>query len=250
MASYTPNYNLKKPADADTYDIADANGNMDLIDTALHSQNEAITNLETNTNIQALTSTEGIKTIALDTTRCPANTTRWFNVRNSLVSELPDSSCVYAVARVAKRLNNIAYIELYNDSGKTFTNTYDGSSWAGWQELALKSEVASLQQNGIELFGTTTEVTGGADITLSQSGNNFAYLVLRMSNSNSDGSSTRGVVMIPTTASGIAAWYPICVAGTSGGIRISLSGTTLTINATTGLTNLYIVKVLGCVKIQ
>lgn len=35
MASYTPNYNLKKPADADSYDIADANGNMDLIDSAL-----------------------------------------------------------------------------------------------------------------------------------------------------------------------------------------------------------------------
>lgn len=45
MASYTPNYNLKKPADADTYDIADANGNMDLIDAALHSQNTAIASL-------------------------------------------------------------------------------------------------------------------------------------------------------------------------------------------------------------
>jgi len=44
MATYTTYYNLKKPADADTYDIADANGNMDLIDTALHSQNEAIAN--------------------------------------------------------------------------------------------------------------------------------------------------------------------------------------------------------------
>ena len=46
MASYTPNYNLKKPADADTYDIADANGNMDILDSTLHSQNEAVANVQ------------------------------------------------------------------------------------------------------------------------------------------------------------------------------------------------------------
>lgn len=39
MASYTPNYNLKKPADSDSYDIADANGNMDIIDGALNTLN-------------------------------------------------------------------------------------------------------------------------------------------------------------------------------------------------------------------
>lgn len=39
MASYTPNYNLKKPADSDSYDIADHNGNMDKIDTALNTLN-------------------------------------------------------------------------------------------------------------------------------------------------------------------------------------------------------------------
>lgn len=39
MASYTPNYNLKKPADSDSYDISDANGNMDIIDGALNTLN-------------------------------------------------------------------------------------------------------------------------------------------------------------------------------------------------------------------
>ena len=33
MATYTTNYNLKKPASSDTVDIADINGNMDIIDT-------------------------------------------------------------------------------------------------------------------------------------------------------------------------------------------------------------------------
>ena len=32
MATYTPNYNLKKPGASDTVDIADINGNMDVID--------------------------------------------------------------------------------------------------------------------------------------------------------------------------------------------------------------------------
>jgi hypothetical protein len=35
MSAFTPNYNLKKPLDTENYDVADQNGNMDLIDTAL-----------------------------------------------------------------------------------------------------------------------------------------------------------------------------------------------------------------------
>ena len=35
MADYTPNYNLKKPEQTDLYNIADHNGNSDIIDTAL-----------------------------------------------------------------------------------------------------------------------------------------------------------------------------------------------------------------------
>lgn len=38
MADYTPNYNLKKPAQTDLYNIADHNGNSDIIDTALDNK--------------------------------------------------------------------------------------------------------------------------------------------------------------------------------------------------------------------
>ena len=38
MADYTPNYNLKKPAQTDLYNIADHNGNSDIIDTALNNK--------------------------------------------------------------------------------------------------------------------------------------------------------------------------------------------------------------------
>lgn len=42
MASYTPNYNLKKPTDAESYDINDDNSNMDKIDAALNTLNSKI----------------------------------------------------------------------------------------------------------------------------------------------------------------------------------------------------------------
>ena len=38
MADYTPNYNLKKPEQTDLYNIADHNGNADIIDTALNKK--------------------------------------------------------------------------------------------------------------------------------------------------------------------------------------------------------------------
>lgn len=40
MADYTTNYNLKKPADTDFYNIADFNGNADIVDTALNAKLE------------------------------------------------------------------------------------------------------------------------------------------------------------------------------------------------------------------
>lgn len=37
MATYTPNYNLKKPATTDLVSIADINENMDTLDTVISS---------------------------------------------------------------------------------------------------------------------------------------------------------------------------------------------------------------------
>ena len=65
MASYTPNYNLKKPADADSYDIADHNGNMDKIDTALNTLNSNLSKVGHTTTITATTLAD-LKTNLLD----------------------------------------------------------------------------------------------------------------------------------------------------------------------------------------
>lgn len=42
MATYTTNYNLKKPATTDNVSIADINGNMDVVDAALKAADDAI----------------------------------------------------------------------------------------------------------------------------------------------------------------------------------------------------------------
>lgn len=47
MAEFTPNYNLKKPAEEDFYNINDHNDNMDIIDTALKAHDDALATKET-----------------------------------------------------------------------------------------------------------------------------------------------------------------------------------------------------------
>lgn len=48
MASYTSNYNLKKPAGTENININDINGNMDIIDNALVKANESLTTFNAN----------------------------------------------------------------------------------------------------------------------------------------------------------------------------------------------------------
>jgi hypothetical protein len=48
MASYTPNLNLKKPAGTEDINVADMNGNSDIIDAALVKTNESLTTFNAN----------------------------------------------------------------------------------------------------------------------------------------------------------------------------------------------------------
>lgn len=54
MASYTPNYNLKKPSGTDPVQISDINGNMEIIDTQLKATNDQIVTVTAN-NVNAQT---------------------------------------------------------------------------------------------------------------------------------------------------------------------------------------------------
>ena len=54
MAIFTDNYNLKKPEDTDFFDIADMNGNSDIIDTVLMDFEERISNNTSNEAIEEI----------------------------------------------------------------------------------------------------------------------------------------------------------------------------------------------------
>jgi len=47
MAEYTQNYNLKKPAEEDFYNVKDFNDNADIIDQALKAHDDALATKET-----------------------------------------------------------------------------------------------------------------------------------------------------------------------------------------------------------
>ena len=53
MAEYTQNYNLKKPAEDDFYDVKDFNDNADIIDQALKAHDDALATKETPAGAQA-----------------------------------------------------------------------------------------------------------------------------------------------------------------------------------------------------
>ena len=53
MAEYTQNYNLKKPAEEDFYNVKDFNDNADIIDQALKAHDDALATKETPAGAQA-----------------------------------------------------------------------------------------------------------------------------------------------------------------------------------------------------
>ena len=59
MASFTENYQLKKPDDEDYFNIADVNGNMDMVDAELHQLAAALGNAANQPALESLIATIG-----------------------------------------------------------------------------------------------------------------------------------------------------------------------------------------------
>ena len=123
MASYTPNYNLKKPAGTDVVDIADLNGNMDIVDTQLNSLNSKFTNY---TDITATTSETG--SISL------SNTTPWFS-----------SSAVLTGAHIVGSVTAIdAFVMLVRSSaGNWFAKVFN------WDMTPVKNTEVRIRVYGV-----------------------------------------------------------------------------------------------------
>lgn len=127
MASYTPNYNLKKPADADSYDIADANGNMDIIDGALNTLNNQVGLLDSGSN-----TTNDILATAVSVTKSSS----YNGSGSSYTGTVPSSNFKYGAFHVDVR-GSRKFVTAYGTGGEIATNVYDGTSWIGWKQATL-----------------------------------------------------------------------------------------------------------------
>ena len=100
-----------------------------------------------------------------------------------------------------------------------------------------------------EIFSTITDISSGATITLSESINNYLFLVLRLSRLNPATSASRGVLLIPVCDIDLYAFYPVSVGGQNGNVRIRANGTSFRIIEQNVDTQLYVEKVFGiCLK--
>ena len=109
MAEYTSNYNLKKPAQADYYDVDDFNGNADILDSTLH-------NLQLGTDAFA----EDVEArLSAVENKAEDNTFRIENAEeemNDLLAELKYRSCCTLIA-AKNSANGIKNIADYKCSG-------------------------------------------------------------------------------------------------------------------------------------
>lgn len=129
MADYTTNYNLKKPADTDFYDVADFNGNADIIDTALNSKLEKdLSNISggavpvANGGTGATTASGARDNLGLGTN----NTVTFRNIE--LSSDLPFVDFHYNMStddynvRIINDANNILHIGAYSGNAEVQIN--------------------------------------------------------------------------------------------------------------------------------
>lgn len=167
MATTTTNLGLTKPSGTDKIRIAQINGNMDILDdkigavgnTSLQAQvtsaNQAIAKLDSNAN-----ETTDILASAVSCTK-----TMFFKTSgsSSYVGTLPSNDYKVSTFIVTIRGGG-RFVTAINSVGAVATNYYNGSSWSGWQELALKSDIQNVPK--VQFGEITATTTANANISL------------------------------------------------------------------------------------
>lgn len=138
MASTTTNLGLTKPAYTDSADVAVINSNMDILDTKIG----AIGNTSVASQIGTLS--EQIGHYSGTETGDDFNTLTQSGVYTVATStHSPTGGTFYGTVIVsAGRYNYITQIAISANAGDTYTRVTSngGSTWSGWQKLALDSE--------------------------------------------------------------------------------------------------------------
>lgn len=102
--------------------------------------------------------TSGIKTIALDATKCPDNSVRWVNTSTTNTSELPNGNSRYGLACISRRNSTSISITLYPENGNMYTTGYNGSSWSNWfspsDQMSNKASIGRVSKNVPKNNGT------------------------------------------------------------------------------------------------
>lgn len=129
MADFTENYNLKKPADTDFYNVQDFNDNADIIDSALNNLDAKIDSVaediaeNISKNIEDFT--EGTLSIARGGTG--ANTV--VGIKNNLGLGT-NSSVQFSNLTVSSLIVNNQTLNLVYTQETQPTNANNGSLWA------------------------------------------------------------------------------------------------------------------------
>lgn len=128
----TPFLNLVKPTDTDQALITDINNNSDKIDTGVSTLSEQIGNVDSGSN-----TTNDILTSALSVTK-----STFFNGSgSSYTGTVPSTNMRYGVFHVDVRSSR-KFVTAIGTGGEIAVNVYDGTSWSGWQQLAITPVVA------------------------------------------------------------------------------------------------------------
>ena len=142
MASYTTNLNLIKPADSDSYDVANDNGNMDKIDVWAGTTNTAIGNKADKSNtFTSQRSTSG----SVD---CNGynKTGSYYGTWTSNYPTGASASGYLVVIMLDTETANYCkqYYTPYN-SNATYLRTNNNGTWTSWEQLAPKSETVKAE---------------------------------------------------------------------------------------------------------
>ncbi len=164
MADYTPNYNLKKPEQTDLYNIADHNGNADIIDTALN--NKADKNLSNVTGTLSISKGGTGATTAANALSNLGVTTALSNKADKDLSNvtgtLPIANGGTGATTTANALSNLGVTTALNNKADK-----DLSNVTGTLAITKGGTGATTAANALSNLGVTTALDNKADKNLS-----------------------------------------------------------------------------------
>ncbi len=149
MADFTPNYNLKKPLRTEYYNVADANGNSDIVDTQLKAVNDRVDLVEGEVDALELGKVDKVVGQGL-------SDENYTLIEKNKVANLPDDTN----AQLAEKVQNF---KLKNE---VVNGDFALPSFTDWFNYA---STISVVNNALESIGSGINFRNGADYSVIKS---------------------------------------------------------------------------------